>query len=409
MSCNDDIFISSAQEFVTLDEIEALDQLKTDYQYMRMAIDEGLKGRFTTAPNPWVGCVIVSQNDSVLGVGHHQKAGQAHAEVRAIEDAIKRFGEDAARQLLRGATAYVTLEPCTRTPTKRTGPCDELLIKYKLDRVVIGLVDPDERITARGIATLRAAGIQVDTNVLEDECAASLRPYLKHRRTGLPWVTLKMAQSLDAKIANADASPLWLSGEASLKDVHTRWRASAQAIVVGANTARRDNPLLTVRHYDACVDTTLIQPPLRVVIGSANCERPIELKSHLLDTHTAPTLVFIPPKFEPPQIWFDCSVQTCVIDETDDSGHLSFTQILKELGRRGVLQVLVEGGALLTASLLDTPSCVDAFVVYMASTVLGGDGLSWGMSHKYTVKPKLQLERATVLGNDVCLEYLVNY
>jgi diaminohydroxyphosphoribosylaminopyrimidine deaminase/5-amino-6-(5-phosphoribosylamino)uracil reductase len=374
-----------------------------DKLYMQLAIDLGKQGKCTAAPNPHVGCVIVDTHGNVIGEGYHQKAGQAHAEVRAIESVRVTYGEEKMVEMLKGATVYVTLEPCTFTPTKRTGPCDAQLIKYGVKRVVVGVVDSDERITNRGIKTLRDAGIQVDTGVLQDECVESMRAYFKHRKTGRPWVVLKIGVSLNGRMADIHGKPIKITGPASHEDFHRRWRATSQAILVSSTTAKKDNPLLNVRHYDANVNLELAQQPLRVVVG-----KHVELGSHLLDTKLAPTLVFTTMDFVEPDTWAKNGVQVVKMAELDEHGYIPFDQVLTRLGERGVLQVLVEGGPELTSNLLAaSPHLVDQFVIYQSSQTLPEyTTLGWGGQHNIDILASFKRTNMIELGNDTCFEYV---
>jgi diaminohydroxyphosphoribosylaminopyrimidine deaminase/5-amino-6-(5-phosphoribosylamino)uracil reductase len=232
-----------------------------DAEHMRRAMALAASVRSATAPNPWVGCVVVpadsdSGSDSARTTvfeGATAPPGGAHAEVAALRAA----GEQA-----RGATLVTTLEPCAHQG--RTPPCTDAIIEAGVARVVVGLEDPDPQVAGRGVAALRAAGIEVTVGVGADEVAEQLAPYLKHRRTGRPWVVLKMAASLDARTAAPDGTSRWITGEAARHDVHLL-RASSDAVLVGAGTVRADDPELTVR-LDDDVERT---QPLRVVLGKA--------------------------------------------------------------------------------------------------------------------------------------------
>ena len=294
-----------------------------DVERMRRAIALAAEVRSTTAPNPWVGCVVVpTRAGSDAGTadvfeGATAPPGGPHAEVAALE----RAGERA-----RGATLYVTLEPCAHHG--RTPPCTDAIIEAGVARVVIGIEDPDPHVAGRGIALLREAGIDVTVGVAADEVVAQLAPYLKHRTTGHPWVVLKMASSLDGRTAAPDGTSRWITGEASRRDVH-RLRADSDAVLVGAGTVRVDDPELTVRLDDG-VDRA---QPLRVVLGSA------------------PARARIQPALEL-------------------SGDLG--EVLGELGRRGVLQLLVEGGPTVAHD-FHAAGLVDRYVLYLAPKIFGGD------------------------------------
>jgi diaminohydroxyphosphoribosylaminopyrimidine deaminase/5-amino-6-(5-phosphoribosylamino)uracil reductase len=249
----------------------------------------------------------------------------------------------AAGEHARGATLYVTLEPCAHHG--RTPPCTDAIIAAGVARVVVGIEDPDERVAGRGIEALRAAGLEVAVGVAADEVAEQLAPYCKHRTTGLPWVVLKMAASLDGRTAAPDGTSRWITGEAARRDVH-RLRAQSDAVLVGAGTVRADDPALTVRladgdgdgdgdgdRWDNGADGPERGQPLRVVLGKA----PADAKVH-------PAL-----------------------EMTGDLG-----DVLTELGRRGVLQLLVEGGATVAHD-FHVAGLVDRYVLYLAPVLFGGD------------------------------------
>jgi diaminohydroxyphosphoribosylaminopyrimidine deaminase/5-amino-6-(5-phosphoribosylamino)uracil reductase len=295
-------------------------QSPSDDQFMRRAMAAADSVRGTTAPNPWVGCVVVAGPEPTQVVFEAATAppGGPHAEVTALTRA--------GVELARGATLFTTLEPCAHHG--RTPPCTDAIIQAGVARVVIGIEDPDPLVAGRGIEALRAAGIAVTVGAAAAEVTEQLAPYLKHRTTGQPWVVLKMASSLDARTAAPDGTSRWITGAEARHDVH-RLRARSDAILVGAGTVRLDDPELTVRLDDGA---TRIQP-LRVVLGSA----PPEAKVH-------PALEL--------------------------SGPLG--DVLTELGSRGVLQLLVEGGATVAHD-FHAAGLVDRYVLYLAPLLFGGD------------------------------------
>jgi len=280
---------------------------------MRRALDASLEVRTTTSPNPWVGCVIVAPGQPPY-VGATEPPGGPHAEAVALA---------AAGGAVAGATVYVTLEPCSHHG--RTPPCADALIAAGVKRVVVAIEDPDPKVAGRGIARLRAAGIDVEVGLEADEAADVLAPYLKHRRTGRPWVVLKLAVTLDGRIAAPDGSSQWLTGPEARRDAHLL-RAHSDAILVGAGTVRADDPSLTVRHVTG-------RDPLRVVLGSA-------------------------------------PAGARVLPALELSGPLD--EVLNELGRRDVLQVLVEGGAQVAHD-FHAQGLVDRYVLYLAPALFGGD------------------------------------
>lgn len=311
-----------------------------DNRWMQLAIQEGAKGRLNAPPNPWVGCVIVKEG-RLISEGHHPECGQPHAEVFALKDA----GESAA-----GATAYVTLEPCSHFG--RTPPCVQALKQSKVSRVVVGIEDPDPQVAGKGIKALKEAGIQVDVGIEKEAVERSLTSYLHHRRTGKPYVIAKSAVSIDGKVAAENGSSRWISCKEARLDAHAL-RAESQAILVGSGTAIADSPQLTVRHPSVLPK----QQPLRVVLDRSG---KIPHTSPLFDSQIAPTLLFSERNDAPKGIE---RLFPCTPDE-----------ILNFLGKRGVLQLLIEGGPKVLSEFLKE-NCIDELCIYMGPKILGNKGL----------------------------------
>lgn len=288
----------------------------TDAAQMARAVEAAAGVRRTTSPNPWVGCVLVTA-DGAVAEGATQPPGGPHAEAVALAEARRR-GLDTV-----GATAYVTLEPCSHHG--RTRPCADALVEAGVARVVVAVEDPDAKVSGRGSARLRRAGVRVDVGTGADAVTDQLAPYLTHRRTGRPYVVLKLAASLDGRTAAPDGTSRWITGEAARADAHGL-RADSDAILVGAGTVRADDPSLTVRHVEG-------PDPLRVVLGHA-----------------------------PPEARAQPALEL--------GGDLG--DVLDDLGARGVLQVLVEGGATV-AGAFHRAGLVDRYVVYLAPALFGGD------------------------------------
>jgi diaminohydroxyphosphoribosylaminopyrimidine deaminase/5-amino-6-(5-phosphoribosylamino)uracil reductase len=288
-----------------------------DDDYMVQAVAVAATVRRVTLLNPWVGAVVVTRAGDVL-VGGTEAPGGRHAEIVAL-DAVHAAGADP-----RGASMFVTLEPCAHHG--RTGPCVEAIVTAGIARVVVGVVDADTKVAGRGIDRLRAAGVDVALGVGADDVTAQLTPYLTHRRTGRPWVVLKLAATLDGRTAAPDGSSQWITGPAARADAH-ELRADSDAVLVGAGTVRRDDPRLTVRHGATA------RQPVRVVLGQA------------------------PP---------DARVHPCI----ELSGALP--DVLDDLGGRGIVQLLVEGGAAVAAA-FHRARLVDRYVLYLAPALFGGD------------------------------------
>ena len=280
---------------------------------MGRAMELGASVRGTTTPNPWVGAVVVT-GDGERFEGATRPPGGLHAEAVALA---------AAGERARGGTLYCTLEPCCHHG--RTPPCTEAIVAARVARVVVALEDPDARVRGRGIERLRAAGVRVDVGLCADQVRDQLRPYLKHRTTGRPWVVLKLAATLDGRAAAPDGTSRWITGEAARTDAH-RLRAESDAVLIGAGTVRTDDPELTVRRVQG-------RDPQRVVLGRA----PEGARVH-------PVLQL--------------------------SGELG--GVLDDLGRRGILQVLVEGGPSVAHD-FHQAGLVDRYVLYLAPALFGGD------------------------------------
>jgi diaminohydroxyphosphoribosylaminopyrimidine deaminase / 5-amino-6-(5-phosphoribosylamino)uracil reductase len=273
-------------------------------EWMAEAIAAGQSVRSQTSPNPWVGAVVVPAGDDPVAVGATEPPGGRHAEVVALELA----GPTAA-----GATLYVTLEPCSHFG--RTPPCAEAVTAAGIRRVVVGVLDPDPQVSGRGVQMLRDAGLDVTVGVMSEEVGQSLAPYLAHRSRGTPWVVLKLAATLDGRIAAPDGSSKWITGPEARADAHVL-RAESDAVLVGAGTVRRDDPLLTVRDAPG-------RDPLRVVLG-----RPPE------NARTRPDIIHLGP----------------------------IEELLRDLAGRGVIQLLVEGGSRVAGS-FHRLGLVDQYVV----------------------------------------------
>jgi diaminohydroxyphosphoribosylaminopyrimidine deaminase/5-amino-6-(5-phosphoribosylamino)uracil reductase len=329
----------------------------SDEAAMAEAVALGERGRVSAPPNPWVGCVVAGAGGHIVGRGFHRRAGEAHAEVHALLEA----GERA-----RGATVYVTLEPCAHHG--RTPPCAPALADAGVSRVVVAVLDPDERVTGRGIDTLRAAGISVRVGVGAEAAARSLAPYLQHRRTGRPLCLLKTAASLDGRTAAADGTSQWITGPEARADAH-RLRAESGAVVVGAGTALADQPSLTFRNLEFEAGLAPAQP-LRVLLDAVGR---VPATGPLFDLGLAPTLVLTTPAADPAvrAAWEQSGA--AVEDLTGEDG-VDLDEALGLLGRRGILQVMVEGGATLHGALLRA-ALADRVVVYTGGVVLGAGGL----------------------------------
>jgi diaminohydroxyphosphoribosylaminopyrimidine deaminase/5-amino-6-(5-phosphoribosylamino)uracil reductase len=284
-----------------------------DERMMRLAVDTACTARLHSRPNPWVGAVVVAQNGEVF-TGATLEPGNAHAEIVAL---------NAAAHHAQGSTLFSTLEPCNHTG--RTGPCTQAIIDAGVSRVVVGTLDPDSKVSGSGVQQLRKAGLTVDVGVLEQEVKQQLAAYLHHRTTGRPFVVLKMASTIDGRIAAADGSSKWITGETARKRVH-QLRAESDAIVVGAGTVRADDPTLTVRDVEG-------PSPRRIVLGTIDASAKVH----------------------------PCTQWTGTLPD-----------LLDTLGKEGVVQLLVEGGARVAAS-FHRERLINQYIMHIASVIAGGD------------------------------------
>jgi diaminohydroxyphosphoribosylaminopyrimidine deaminase / 5-amino-6-(5-phosphoribosylamino)uracil reductase len=350
-----------------------------------MALAEG--GRGTTSPNPMVGAVLVLDG-RVVGEGFHRAPGEPHAEIAALAAA----GPAAA-----GATCYVTLEPCAHQG--RTPPCADALLQAGVARVVAALPDPDRRVDGAGLQRLRAAGVVVTVGVGADAAAEQNAAYLTHRRLGRPRVTLKAAASLDGKVAAPDGSSQWITGPAARADAH-RLRAEADAVAVGAGTALADDPRLTAR-----LPGYLSRQPLRVLVDAAGR---VGAGGHLFDA-AAPTLVATTAHAPASAVaaWKRAGAEVLVCPEVPlgaGGRGVDLAALAAALGRRGVLELLVEGGPRLHAGFW-AAGLADRLVWYLAPLVIGGDGapglLRGGGAPTLTAARPLRIASVERLGVDL--------
>ncbi len=322
----------------------------TDHTHMARALRLAERGAYTTRPNPMVGCVLV-QGDAVVGEGWHQRKGGPHAEVFALQ---------AAGERARGATAYVTLEPCAHTGS--TGPCADALIAAGVTRVVAAMRDPFPQVDGAGFDKLRAAGVTAESGLMEAQARALNRGFLSRIERGRPWVRVKLASSLDGRTALANGDSKWISGEASRRDV-MRWRARSGAILTGSGTVLADDPQLTVRFEEDSPDKGReFVPPLRVVLdpGLATVAR------GRVREGDAPTLYLHAPDTKPPG---SLQFERAAVAERD--GELDLAAVLKLLAVRGINEVQVEAGATLAGAFV-AAGLADEVLLYVAPVLLGG-------------------------------------
>jgi diaminohydroxyphosphoribosylaminopyrimidine deaminase/5-amino-6-(5-phosphoribosylamino)uracil reductase len=327
----------------------------TDEEFMRLALKEARKGLGKTSPNPAVGAVLV-QEGRVVAKGYHRRAGLPHAEI----EALRRLSGSISAQ---GATLYVTLEPCSTHG--RTPPCTEAIIAAGLSRVVVGTIDPNPRHQGRGVRQLRRIGISVRTEVLAKECADLNAGYNRWIRSGRPWVIAKVAQSIDGHLTRPSGEPQWLTNERSRRLVH-RLRSTVDAILVGAETIRTDDPQLTVRTRHSS------HQPWRVIVTRSG-KLPADARV-FTDELENRTLIY---------------------------REAGWDVLLSDLGQRGVTRLLVEGGGDVLGQLLDG-GFIDEVWCFFAPLLTGGDKPSFGGTGVQTNEEAIDLTdvRFRRIGSD---------
>lgn len=362
------------------------DRRQNDRRYMEMALELAAKGRGRTSPNPVVGAVVVRDGE-VVGAGYHESYGSAHAEVNALRQAGKRA---------QGATLYVTLEPCCISGN--TPPCTDAIIAARIDRVVVPVRDPNPAVDGRGMRTLSEAGIDVEAGVMGSEAARLNAPYFKHRATGLPLVTLKLAVSLDGRIAPPEGGPRWTSSPESREAVHAM-RGESDCVMVGAGTVAADDPLLTDRRAGEgsrqparlVLDGRLSLPLESALVTGARTTRTVVACSAQADLEAAAALR-------------SAGVELWTFDAPDHL--LNPRDVLARAGCAGILAVLCEGGRSVATSLLNA-GLVDRLAVFVAPRLHGAGGLGaldalgsewWGRAGRFANASW------TPVGDDVLFE-----
>lgn len=360
----------------------------TDEGYMAKALQLARKGMTTCHPNPAVGCVVVKHGE-IIGEGWHELAGQAHAEIKALQQAGKASV---------GATMYVTLEPCSHQG--KTPPCVKAIIKSRISRVVIAIEDPSPLVNGAGILALKGAGIVITVGVGQVEAEMINRGFLKRIDTGFPWVTLKIATSLDGKTAMADGESQWITTESARNDAQ-KLRAAASGILTGIGTVLRDDPSMAVR--PTMQQTEVRRQPLRIIVDT-HLSTPVDAK--ILSRKSGEGKVLIVTahsKDNATDIFKSAAVE--VINCRVSGGKIHLREMLLELGRREMNTILLEAGADLSGSMLEQ-GLVDEIIVYMSPDLLGSDAKDMftipGLEH---LADKLQLEYTdmTRVGRDLRL------
>lgn len=338
-----------------------MDKLSIDEIYMKRAIDLALLGLGTVSPNPLVGALLV-KDGIIIGEGHHEIYGSAHAEVNAIRNS----NEDVA-----GATLYCSLEPCCHT-NKQTPPCTNLILNSKIKRVVISTLDPNPFVAGNGVKILREAGIEVATGVLEKEGQLLNEVFFKYIKTGLPFINIKFAQTLDGKMATMSGDSKWISDEVARIEVH-KMRLKYDAVMIGRGTLERDNAKLNIRMG---VDSKG-KIPFRVVVGSL---KKLNTNSELMnDEHTDRTILLTSvndyQEASLEMIEHIKNKKIKVIFANKKSGKLDFSEAMKKLGEMKITSILVEGGAQLITALIND-NMYDKITAFICPKMIG-NGISF--------------------------------
>ncbi|MBN2091926.1 bifunctional diaminohydroxyphosphoribosylaminopyrimidine deaminase/5-amino-6-(5-phosphoribosylamino)uracil reductase RibD [candidate division KSB1 bacterium] len=355
-----------------------------DIKFMQIAIGLAQKGRGRVSPNPMVGAVIVKNNE-IIGQGYHHAFGEDHAEVDAIKN---------AQQEIKGATMYVTLEPCCFYG--KTPPCVNRLIEEQVKRVVIGTIDPDPRVNQKGIQILKSHGIEVGFSPLATECQALIEAYSHHRQYGIPFTTLKFAQTLDGQIATHEGHSQWISSPSARKLAH-QLRKENDAVMIGTGTAAHDNPQLNLRLVAG-------ENPKRIVLD-AQLRLPLDLnifqavdieKTIVVTTANAPQ-----KKLEQLQQIGVQVIQT----KLNQTGQIDLLQLWYQLGATGITSLLVEGGSALITSILKY-QLANRLIVAVAPMILGRGTPAVGDLYISRIDQAIRFENLThqILENDVILQ-----
>ena len=368
------------------------DNMEHDY-YMKEALRLAVKGKGRTSPNPMVGAVIV-KNNKIIGKGYHKKAGFPHAEIEAIRDA----GEKA-----KGSRLYVNLEPCSHYG--RTPPCSEAIIKSGIKDVIIGMKDPNPLVAGKGIRKLKKAGINIVHGIMGKECRAINEPYIKYIAKKLPYVTLKVAGSLDGKISTKTGESRWITGDQARNYVH-KIRDEVDAVMVGINTVLRDDPMLTTR-----LKKKDLRHPVRIILDS-RLKIPLTAKSVQLKNGQK-TIVATTAKasLRKKKILEKMGVGVLLIKEKESK--VDMMDLMKKLGKMEISNIMIEGGAEVNASALQS-GIVDKVIFFIAPIIIGGaNATSSIMGNGISLlKDAVSIKEAKIkkLGRDFMLEgYIQRY
>ncbi|WP_165008800.1 bifunctional diaminohydroxyphosphoribosylaminopyrimidine deaminase/5-amino-6-(5-phosphoribosylamino)uracil reductase RibD [Neisseria yangbaofengii] len=355
----------------------------TDIQMMQNALALARLGRFSTSPNPRVGCVI-AHGRQIVGQGYHVKAGEPHAEVHALRQ---------AGAMARGATAYVTLEPCSHYG--RTPPCAKALIESGVTRVVAAITDPNPLVAGKGLAMLAEAGIQTESGLLEHEARELNRGFLSRIERNRPYVRLKCAASLDGKTALSDGQSQWITGEAARNDVQ-QMRAESCAILTGIGTVLTDNPRLNVRAFPT------LRQPVRVVLDS---QLRTPLDSHVVSDSRSPTLIVTLVNDETRWQPYLARPHINIIGPSESIGQrIDLNRLLTILAEKGIGELMIEAGTTLNTAFLQA-DLVDEMVLYQSPKILGNPSkMLFDFSERPDIlqqEPQWQSQAVEILDADI--------
>jgi len=365
-----------------------ISQHQKDKQYLLACLELAKKGQFTCRPNPQVGCVIV-KDDQIIGEGWHEFAGQGHAEVNAIADVDKNG------RSCEGAVAYVSLEPCSFTG--KTPPCVDALIIAKISRVVCASIDPNPKVAGQGIEKLKSNGIDaslIDDPEIQKKAEWLNRGFFNRMRSGLPWVMLKIASSMDGRTADYQGTSQWITNEQSRQDVH-QLRAQSCAILTGSGTQKSDNPSLNVR-VEGFNESF---QPIRVLLDS-NCE--VKENSNIV-SNDKKLLIFCLP-----DIKISTELRSKAIIVEQDPSDLS--AVLEYLASKEVNHVMTEAGSTLSASFVEN-DLVDEIVQYIAPSIIGSQGrgmFDFSTPLSLTNRKQFKIKSAETINDDVKITYSRN-
>jgi diaminohydroxyphosphoribosylaminopyrimidine deaminase/5-amino-6-(5-phosphoribosylamino)uracil reductase len=365
-------------------------------EFMRMALS--LANRMDPSPNPKVGAVLV-KGDEIIGEGFHKKAGMPHAEIEAMMDAKRRGHE----KDIQGSTLYVTLEPCVHTnkSNKRTPPCVPAIVKAGIKRVICAMKDPNPKVSGRGIEALEKADIQVKIGICEDDAIALNEVYIKQMITGLPFVTMKVATSLDGKIATRTGDSKWISCEGSRERVQ-EMRNNHDGVMVGIGTILKDNPRLTCRMKG-------YRDPIRIIVDS---RLRIPPNVNVLKRPNKMVIIGCGSQFDKTKKNILEKLGARVFVAPQDDGEVDLVKFMKQLSDSGIRSILLEGGSALDGAMVDA-RLVDKFAIFVAPKIIGGkdakgpiSGIGAGLVTDALLLKKLKVEQ---IGTDYLFEGYADY